>query len=144
MSKAIYNTLDTIVSDAVEGLLISNSSLKRIGNYNILVRHDIETYKLDHVTLISGGGSGHEPSHAGFIGENMLSAAVLGNLFASPSVNMILAAIRICAGPRGVLLIIKNYTGDKLNFGVACEKAKLEGYNVKLVIVDDDAALETG
>ena len=106
-SKKIFNTLDTFVPDAVDGILLLNPNLRRIGNYNILVRHDIEEYKKDHVTLISGGGSGHEPAHAGFIGEGMLSAAVLGNVFASPSVNMILAAIRVCAGQKGVLLIVK-------------------------------------
>lgn len=106
-SKKIYNTLDTFVSDAVDGLLLLNPNLRKIGNYNILVRYDIEEYKKDHITLISGGGSGHEPAHAGFIGDGMLACAVLGNVFASPSVNMILAAIRVCNGPKGVLLIVK-------------------------------------
>jgi len=86
-SKKIFNTLDTFVPDAVDGILLLNPNLRRIGNYNILVRHDIEEYKREHITLISGGGSGHEPAHAGFIGEGMLSAAVLGNVFASPSVS---------------------------------------------------------
>jgi len=91
-----------------------------------------------------GGGSGHEPAHAGFIGEGMLSGAVLGNVFASPSVASILAAIRIVAGPKGVLIIVKNYTGDRLNFGMAAETAKQEGIDVKLVIVADDCALPLG
>jgi dihydroxyacetone kinase len=93
------------------------------------------------VTIISGGGSGHEPAHAGFIGAGMLSCAVLGNVFASPSVASILAAIRAVAGPPGVLLVVKNYTGDRLNFGLAAEMAKQEGIAVRLCIVRDDCAL---
>lgn len=91
-----------------------------------------------------GGGSGHEPAHAGYIGQGMLSGAVLGNVFASPSVNSILAAIRAVAGPKGVLLIVKNYTGDRLNFGIAAEKAKTEGIQTRMVVVDDDIALPPG
>ena len=93
------------------------------------------------VALISGGGSGHEPAHAGFVGEGMLNAAVCGDVFASPSVAAVLAAIRHCCGPNGCLLIVKNYTGDRLNFGLAAERAKLEGYKVEMVVVGDDCAL---
>eukprot|EP00041_Stephanoeca_diplocostata_P019279 m.413150 g.413150 ORF g.413150 m.413150 type:complete len:520 (-) comp21263_c0_seq5:497-2056(-) len=95
------------------------------------------------VTLISGGGSGHEPAHAGFVGKGMLSGAVLGGMFASPSVAAILACIRTCTtknGP-GCLLIVKNYTGDRLNFGVALEQARSEGLAVRMVVVADDCAL---
>ena len=94
------------------------------------------------VALISGGGSGHEPAHAGFIGEGMLSAAVCGEVFASPSAEMVLQAIRAVAGPAGCLLIIKNYTGDRLHFGLAAELAKAEGYKVEMVVVGDDVAIE--
>jgi dihydroxyacetone kinase len=93
------------------------------------------------VALISGGGSGHEPAHAGFVGEGMLNAAVCGDVFASPSVKAVLAAIRHVCGPNGCLLIVKNYTGDRLNFGLAAERAKLEGYKVEMVVVGDDCAL---
>ena len=89
----------------------------------------------------AGGGSGHEPTHAGYVGEGMLDAAVCGEVFASPSVAAVLAAIRHVTGPPGVLLIVKNYTGDRLNFGLAAERAKLEGYKVDLVVVADDCAL---
>lgn len=91
-----------------------------------------------------GGGSGHEPAHAGYIGDGMLSGAVLGNIFASPSVASILAAIRAVGGSHGVLLIVKNYTGDRLNFGMAMEIAKQEGLQCSMVIVDDDCALQPG
>jgi dihydroxyacetone kinase len=142
--KKVINNVAHVVSDCVDGLLLSNPHLKKVQGFNIVVRADIEEYKKTHVTLISGGGSGHEPAHAGFIGDGMLSGAVLGNVFASPSVASILTAIQVCAGPKGVLVIIKNYTGDRLNFGMAIEKAKLLGINVKMVIVADDCALPIG
>ena len=97
--------------------------------------------------FFQGGGSGHEPSHAGWIGDGMLSGAICGGIFASPSVGSILAAIRASSatnGNKGILLIVKNYTGDRLNFGMACEKAKQEGINCHMVIVADDCALGRG
>lgn len=93
------------------------------------------------VAVISGGGSGHEPAHAGFLGAGMLDAAVPGTLFASPPVGAVLEAIRAVTGPAGSLLIIKNYTGDRLNFGLAAERAREEGLQVSTVLVNDDAAL---
>lgn len=144
MSKKLINTPESCVDDAIHGILSLYPHIVRIGALNILVRKDIESYKQSHVTLISGGGSGHEPAHAGYIGDGMLSGAVLGNVFASPSVSSILAAIRMCAGPHGVLVIVKNYTGDRLNFGMAIERAKTEGIAAKMVIVDDDCALPVG
>ena len=91
--------------------------------------------------MISGGGSGHEPAHAGYVGRGMLSAAVAGDVFTSPSPDAVLAAIRATAGPAGALLIIKNYTGDRLNFGLAAELARAEGIPVETVLVADDVAL---
>jgi dihydroxyacetone kinase len=108
---------------------------------NVLCRKDYETVKSDRVALITGGGSGHEPAHAGFIGKGMLTAVVCGGIFASPSADQVLAAIRTCTGPKGALLIVKNYTGDRLNFGIACEKAKSEGFLVEMIIVGDDVAI---
>jgi dihydroxyacetone kinase len=93
------------------------------------------------VAVISGGGSGHEPAHAGYVGRGMLAAAVAGDVFTSPSPDAILAAIRATAGPRGVLLIVKNYTGDRLNFGLAAELACAEAILVESVVVADDVAL---
>lgn len=143
-SKKLINTASAVVPDAVEGLLLTDSRLRRVSNLNIVVRRDIDSAKRKYVSIICGGGAGHEPAHAGFVGEGMLSAAVFGNVFASPSVSAILAAIRVCSGSKGVLLIVKNYTGDKLNFGMALEKAKQEKIDIKMVIVDDDCALPVG
>lgn len=82
------------------------------------------------MALITGGGSGHEPAHAGFIGKGMLTAVVCGEIFASPSVDAVLSAILTVTGPSGCLLIVKNYTGDRLNFGLAAEQAKALGHKV--------------
>jgi hypothetical protein len=92
------------------------------------------------VAIISGGGSGHEPAHAGYIGEAMLSAAVAGEVFTSPSSDSVFAAIKAVAGKHGALLVVKNYTGDRLNFGLAAEMARTDGIPVEMVIVDDDVA----
>ena len=89
----------------------------------VIVRRDWQKQK---VAIISGGGAGHEPAHAGFVGQGLLTAAVSGEIFASPSVDAVLSAILAVTGPKGCLLIIKNYTGDRLNFGLAAEKAKAE------------------
>jgi triose/dihydroxyacetone kinase / FAD-AMP lyase (cyclizing) len=145
------------VKEAVEGILLSTSNIIALENENVLFRSDIATVKTREVTLLSGGGSGHEPAHAGYIGDGnrltslfphlsigMLSGAILGNVFASPSVHSILLAIRVAAGPHGVLLIVKNYTGDRLNFGIAAQRAKAEGLQVEMVLVDDDCALPKG
>lgn len=93
------------------------------------------------VALVSGGGSGHEPLHAGFVGPGMLSAAVLGDVFASPTADQVLAAIRAVDAGAGVVLIVKNYTGDVINFRLAAELADDDGIEVRVVIVDDDVAV---
>ncbi|XP_010224707.1 PREDICTED: bifunctional ATP-dependent dihydroxyacetone kinase/FAD-AMP lyase (cyclizing), partial [Tinamus guttatus] len=97
------------------------------------------------VALLSGGGSGHEPAHAGYIGKGMLTGVVAGTVFASPAVGSILAAIRAVtqAGAAGTLLIVKNYTGDRLNFGLALERMRAEGADVQMVVVGDDSAFAT-
>ena len=143
-TKKLMNQPGDVVKHAVEGMLLTNSNLAVIAGCNVLVRKDIAEYKASHVSLISGGGSGHEPAHGGYVGRGMLTAAVLGNVFASPSVSHILAAIRCVTGPAGTLLIVKNYTGDRLNFGMAMERAKAEGLQVRMVIVADDCALPEG
>ena len=94
------------------------------------------------VAIISGGGSGHEPAHAGYVGAGMLSAAVAGEVFTSPSSDSIFAAIKATAGKPGALLVVKNYTGDRLNFGLAAEMARAEGIPVEMLLVDDDVALK--
>lgn len=136
------NTKEGIVTEAVDGLVAaSGGKLARLDGYphiRVVVRNDWGKSK---VALISGGGSGHEPAHVGFVGEGMLTAAVCGDIFASPTVDAILAGILAVTGSSGCLLIVKNYTGDRLNFGLAAERARQFGLNVEIVIVDDDVAL---
>jgi dihydroxyacetone kinase len=136
------NIKESIVTEAVDGLVAaSGGKLARLDGYphiRVVVRNDWDKSK---VALISGGGSGHEPAHAGFVGEGMLTAAVCGDIFASPTVDAVLAGILAVTGSSGCLLIVKNYTGDRLNFGLAAERARQFGLNVEIVIVDDDVAL---
>ena len=136
------NSKETLVTEAIEGMLRhAGGRLARLDGYphiKVVVRSD---WGHDKVALISGGGSGHEPSHAGFVGEGMLTAAVCGEVFASPSVDAVLAGILAVTGSAGCLLIVKNYTGDRLNFGLAAERARALGLKVSMVIVDDDIAL---
>ena len=141
MSQFI-NSRETIVTDAIDGLLVSSGgALARLDGYphiKVVVRADWDRSKVE---LVSGGGSGHEPSHAGLVGAGMLTAAVCGEVFASPSVDAVLAGILAVTGPAGCLLIVKNYTGDRLNFGLAAERARARGLDISMVVVDDDIAL---
>ena len=136
------NRKEDIVIEAVDGIVAaSGGRLARLDGYphvRVVLRRDWDKSK---VALVSGGGSGHEPAHAGFVGKGMLTAAVCGDVFASPSVDAVLAGILAVTGHAGCLLIVKNYTGDRLNFGLAAERARAFGHNVNMVIVDDDAAL---
>lgn len=136
------NKREDIVAEAVDGLLAtSGGRLARLDGYphiRVVVRTD---WDKGRVALVSGGGAGHEPAHAGFVGPGMLTAAVCGDVFASPSVDAVLAGILAVTGPAGCLLIVKNYTGDRLNFGLAAERARAFGMSVSMVIVDDDVAL---
>lgn len=136
------NNKEDMVTDALDGTIATSSGkLTRLDGYphiRVVVRSDWDKSK---VALVSGGGSGHEPAHAGFVGEGMLTAAVCGDVFASPSVDAVLAGILAVTGPAGCLLIVKNYTGDRLNFGLAAERARAFGHKVSMVVVDDDVAL---
>jgi ATP-dependent dihydroxyacetone kinase len=136
------NSKETLVTEAIDGLIrTSGGALARLDGYphiRVVVRTDWDRSK---VALVSGGGSGHEPSHAGFVGQGLLTAAVCGDVFASPSVDAVLAGILAVTGKPGCLLIVKNYTGDRLNFGLAAERARAFGHKVSMVIVDDDVAL---
>lgn len=143
-SKKLINDPLDAVDEALEGIVLANPGLKLLKNHRVIIREDVnEIRKAGKVTLISGGGSGHEPSHAGFVGKGMLTAAVAGAVFTSPPTKSILAAIRaVGLGNRGgTLLIVKNYTGDRLNFGFAAERAKAEGIKVDMVVVGEDCAL---
>jgi dihydroxyacetone kinase len=141
--KHFFNRRENIVTEALDGFLLTSrpGTLARLDSYpdiKVILRAD---WDKSRVAVISGGGAGHEPSHAGFVGNGMLTAAVSGEIFASPSVDAVLTAIRAVTGPRGCLLIVKNYTGDRLNFGLAAERARVEGFKVEMVIVADDIAL---
>ncbi|CAL1369073.1 unnamed protein product [Linum trigynum] len=142
--KKLINDPNDVVTEFIEGLVESYPGMQYLDGFpevKVVLRADVAGAKNDKVAIISGGGSGHEPAHAGFVGEGMLTAAVCGDVFASPQVDSILAGIRAVTGPMGCLLIVKNYTGDRLNFGLAAEQAKSEGYKVESVIVGDDCAL---
>nr|O04059.1 RecName: Full=Putative 3,4-dihydroxy-2-butanone kinase [Solanum lycopersicum]CAA72805.1 putative 3,4-dihydroxy-2-butanone kinase [Solanum lycopersicum] len=143
-SKKLINDPNDVVTEFIEGLIENYPGLQYLDGFpevKVVLRADVSGAKYDKVAIISGGGSGHEPAHAGFVGEGMLTAAICGDVFASPNVDSILAGIRAVTGPMGCLLIVKNYTGDRLNFGLAAEQAKSEGYKVEMVIVGDDCAL---
>lgn len=141
MSQFI-NAREALVTEAIDGTLRTGGGrLARLDGYphiKVVLRTDWDKSK---VALVSGGGSGHEPSHAGFVGRGMLTAAVCGDVFASPSVDAVLAGILAVTGKAGCLLIVKNYTGDRLNFGLAVERARSFGLRVNMVVVDDDIAL---
>ncbi len=136
------NAKENLVTEALDGILAASGGLLgRLDGYphiKVVYRTDWDKSK---VALISGGGSGHEPAHAGFVGAGMLTAAVCGEVFASPSVDAVLAGILAVTGEAGCLLIVKNYTGDRLNFGLAAERARALGRKVEMVVVDDDIAL---
>jgi len=137
--KKIINTPEHVVSDMCDGIVLANDKLALNGKYKIIRKKLIDKSK---VTLISGGGSGHEPSHAGFIGKGLIDAAVCGDVFASPSQLQVYQAIRETASDKGTLLIIKNYSGDVMNFTNALYMAREDGLSVDYVKVDDDIAVQ--
>uniref|UniRef100_A0A669CNZ3 Triokinase/FMN cyclase n=1 Tax=Oreochromis niloticus TaxID=8128 RepID=A0A669CNZ3_ORENI len=141
--KKLINAAESCVDEALLGLVRASGGLSLLRGHRVVLRSDLENLK-GKVALLSGGGSGHEPSHAGYIGAGMLSAAVAGGVFASPPPGSILAAILSLhnAGASGVLLIVKNYTGDRLNFGLAAEQARNQGVAVDMVIVAEDCAFD--
>lgn len=137
-----FNKKEDIVQEAINGVVAaSGGKLTRLDGYpfvRVVVRNDWNKSK---VAIVSGGGSGHEPAHAGFVGAGMLTAAVCGDVFASPSVDAVLAGIRAVTGEAGCVLVVKNYTGDRLNFGLAAARARELGLRVNMVVVQDDIAL---
>jgi dihydroxyacetone kinase len=140
--KKLINRPENVVEEMLQGLAVLHPGSVRLSGHKVMLRADIEQSRNQQVAIISGGGSGHEPAHAGYIGAAMLSAAVAGEVFASPSSDSVLAAIKAASGKPGALLIVKNYTGDRLNFGLAAEMARAEDIPVETIIVDDDVALK--
>uniref|UniRef100_A0A4W6CHY0 Triokinase/FMN cyclase n=1 Tax=Lates calcarifer TaxID=8187 RepID=A0A4W6CHY0_LATCA len=142
-SKKLINSVDSCVDEALCGLIRANAGLSLLQGHRVVLRSDLDNLR-GKVALLSGGGSGHEPAHGGYVGAGMLSAAVAGGVFASPPPASILAAIMSLhnAGASGILLIVKNYTGDRLNFGLAAEQARNHGVTVDMVIVAEDCAFD--
>ena len=139
--KKLINDPRAVVREMLEGMADLHPGLALLDSENVIVRTGLPPAAQRAVALLSGGGSGHEPAHAGYVGDGMLTAAVAGEVFTSPSVDAVLAGIRAASGPAGALLIVKNYTGDRLNFGLAAELARADGIPVEEVIVADDVAL---
>ncbi|MBQ4444181.1 MAG: dihydroxyacetone kinase subunit DhaK [Clostridia bacterium] len=137
--KKIMNTPETFVYDMCHGLAKAHPELEFVEKFKIVKKVDVNP---DKVSLISGGGSGHEPAHAGFVGKGMLDCAVCGDVFASPSQVQVYNAIKQVATDKGVLLIIKNYSGDCMNFNNAMYDAQEDGVNVDAVYVNDDIAVK--
>lgn len=138
--KKIMNTAQTYVTDMCRGIALAHPELEFVEKYKIVKKKEIDPEK---VTLISGGGSGHEPAHAGFVGTGMLDAAVCGDVFASPSQVQIYNALKLTASNKGTLMIIKNYSGDCMNFnGAGADASEDEGLNIERVFVNDDVAVQ--
>ena len=138
--KKIINSPSNVWEEMLRGMAFTHSDiLERLGETGVMYRKYEGQGK---VGLVSGGGSGHEPSHAGFVGKGMLSAAVAGEVFTSPTPDQVFEAIKLADKGAGVLLIIKNYTGDVMNFEMAMDMAEAEGIKVDKVIVNDDIAVE--
>ncbi|MCL1830885.1 MAG: dihydroxyacetone kinase subunit DhaK [Oscillospiraceae bacterium] len=135
--KKIINEPANVVPDTLEGLALSDPTLVYSKGFEVISRKE----RREKVGLVSGGGSGHEPAHAGYVGKGMLDAAVAGNVFASPGPEGILEGINMANNGKGVLLVIKNYSGDIMNFDMAKELAEMDGIEVESVIVKDDVAV---
>ena len=138
--KKLINAPDRVVDEALAGMVAAHGDLIRVIEPNVIVRKDPP--RKGKVGVISGGGSGHEPMHGGFVGLGMLDAACPGAVFTSPVPDQMQAATKAVDGGAGVLHIVKNYTGDILNFEVAAELAEADGIPVKAVVIADDVAVK--
>lgn len=135
--KKIINQPENVVTEMLQGIAKAYPSLVYTPGVEVISRKECG----DQVGLVSGGGSGHEPAHAGYVGSGMLTAAVSGNVFASPSPDRVLEGIHLANAGKGVLLIVKNYSGDIMNFSMAQELATMEDIPVRIVVVRDDVAV---
>ena len=148
--KKLINNVDEVVDDCLAGIVASRSNLTTIKNRRVVVRSDIVDSNIQNrVAIVCGGGSGHEPCFAGYVGKGMLDAAVAGSVFTSPPVDDVLSAIAVLASykPKGILVVVINYTGDRINFGLAIERAKSSGFAnagaIDYVTVGEDCALQS-
>lgn len=139
--KKIINDKDNILSQMLKGLQKANEDKVKINeDLKIVYRKDLPIK--GKVGLISGGGSGHEPAHAGYVGDGMLDCAICGEIFTSPTPDQVLEAIKLADSGEGVFMVVKNYTGDVMNFEMAKDMAEMEGIKVDYIIVNDDVAVE--
>ncbi|BCV25876.1 MAG TPA: dihydroxyacetone kinase subunit DhaK [Firmicutes bacterium] len=139
--KKLINQPERVVEDMLAGMAAAYPEYVRLlPDLNVVVRADAPVK--GKVALVSGGGSGHEPTHGGYVGRGMLDAACAGNVFTSPTPDQVLAAVKAVDGGAGVLLVVKNYTGDVMNFDMAAEMAAAEGIETASVVVNDDVAVE--
>ncbi|MBX4258328.1 dihydroxyacetone kinase subunit DhaK [Clostridium estertheticum] len=139
--KKLINNPEFVVEEMLEGMVMAYPTyIRKLENADVIVRKVAPIS--GKVALVSGGGSGHEPAHAGYVGCGMLNAAVLGPVFTSPAPDPIYEAIKAVNGGVGVLLVVKNYTGDVMNFEMASEMAQMDGIKVASVVVNDDVAVE--
>ncbi|MCY6370834.1 dihydroxyacetone kinase subunit DhaK [Clostridium ganghwense] len=139
--KKIINNPNEVLNDMLKGMCAAHPEyLKKLENANVVAR--VNTPVEGKVALVSGGGSGHEPAHGGYVGYGMLDAAVAGEVFTSPTPDQVYEAIKAVDSGKGTLLVIKNYSGDVMNFEMAKDMAEMEGLNVEAVIVNDDVAVE--
>lgn len=138
--KKLINNIDNIVDEMLDGMACAYPQyLRRLEGFDVVVRSGGSKGK---VALVSGGGSGHEPAHGGYVGRGLLDGAIAGAVFTSPTPDQVYEAIKAADGGRGVLLVIKNYTGDVMNFEMAADMARDDGIEVEQVITADDVAVE--
>src|SRR5215475_13062234 len=139
--KKLINKPEDVVTEELQGISAAHADLVRVQfNPNVVVQADAPVQ--GKVGLVSGGGSGHEPMHGGFVGQGMLDAACPGEVFTSPTPDQMLDATKAVNGGKGVLHIVKNYTGDVMNFEMAADLARGEGVDVEAVVIDDDVAVK--
>lgn len=138
--KKLINAVESVIIEQLQGMALAHPELRVSLEPKYIVRGDAPL--ADKVAVISGGGSGHEPMHGGFVGHGMLAAACPGEIFTSPTPDQMYEASRVVAGAPGVLFIVKNYTGDVLNFETAAEMVHADGIKVQTVLVDDDVAVK--
>src|SRR5574338_1076326 len=138
--KKLINAPEQVVDEALAGMAAAHPDLIKVIEPNVVVR--VDAPRQGKVGVISGGGSGHEPMHGGFVGMGMLDAACPGAVFTSPTPDQMLEATKAVNGGAGVLHIVKNYTGDVMNFEMAADLARAEGIEVEAVVIDDDVAVK--
>ena len=139
--KKLINDPDDVVDEMLDGMVAAYpDQVRRLSDTNVLVRDDAPVD--GKVGIVSGGGSGHEPTHAGYLGDGMLDGAAAGEVFTSPTADELEELVAAADGGEGVLMVIKNYEGDVMNFETAGEMVEMEGTDVAQVVVDDDVAVE--